>query len=326
MATFSGGAITSDAGALPLEAADRAMQLSERLAAGSNGQQNAELFEHGVSTLVMQRLAGIAFGYEDLSDHVELRHDPVLAAPAGKLRAERAGCAPLADNSRLRRLELRRPEPTRYHKVSCDPTELDGLLGEVFVEAQMKVLAPIILDLDATDDPLHGHHGEQERDRVPRQPAQPILPRLSRPPLLCAALRALRPPFTGGEAAALESRRSGSDGGGDLVDRGVARPPLSACAHPAMRRLRFCPRGTDAWCKANRVDYLFGLARKRRLEAAVRAELNAASLASAKIGKARDLLGYRTTRSLDDGLSDVVAHIQAVGPRRFRYHLELEIR
>jgi len=114
-------------------------------------------------------VVGIALGYEDLNDHDELRHDPVTAVLAGKLKARRAECAPLAGKSTLNRMELSRPEPTRYHKLSCDAAAVERLLVEVFLEAHRKASAQIILDLDATDDPLHGHqegrffHGYYDR-------------------------------------------------------------------------------------------------------------------------------------------------------------------
>ena len=120
VASFDGGAITSDAGALLLGQTDCALRLTERFAACFADTRTAGLVEHQVETLVMQRVVGIALGYEDLNDHDELRHDPVLAVLAGKLEAQRSDCAPLAGKSTLNRLELSRDEPTRYNKVSHD--------------------------------------------------------------------------------------------------------------------------------------------------------------------------------------------------------------
>ena len=107
--------------------------------------------------MVMQRVVGIALGYEDLNDHDELRHDPVLAVLAGKLEAQRSDCAPLAGKSTLNRLELSRAEPTRYHKISHDPAAIESLFVDLFLDAHTKAPKQIILDLDATDDPLHGN-------------------------------------------------------------------------------------------------------------------------------------------------------------------------
>ena len=175
VAGFDGGAITSDAGALLLGQADRAIGLIDRFAACFSDARTPELVEHQVSTMVMQRVFGIALGYEDLVDHDELRCDPVMAVLAGKLQARRADCAPLAGKSTLNRLELSRPEPTRYHKISHDPAAIEPLFVDLFLEAHRGAPEQIILDLDATDDPLHGHQGEQERGRRPRKPAQPVL-------------------------------------------------------------------------------------------------------------------------------------------------------
>ena len=106
VAAFDGGAITSDAGALLLGETDRAIRLTKRFAACFIDARVPELVEHEISTMVLQRVVGIALGYEDLNDHDELRHDPVLAVIAGKLAAKRADCAPLAGKSTLNRLEL----------------------------------------------------------------------------------------------------------------------------------------------------------------------------------------------------------------------------
>jgi hypothetical protein len=156
MASFDGGAISSDAGALLLGQADRAIRLTERFAACFTDTRRAELVEHKVETLVMRRVFGVALGYEDLNDHDQPRRDPVLAVLAGKLTAQRTDCAPLAGKSTLNRLELSRSEPTRYHKVSHDPAAIETLFVDVFLESQRKAPARIVLDLDATDDPLHG--------------------------------------------------------------------------------------------------------------------------------------------------------------------------
>src|ERR1700684_1436682 len=156
VARFDGGAITSDAGALLLGKTDRSCRLTERFASCFADARAAELVEHQVETMVMQRVVGIALGYEDLNDHDELRHDPVLAVLASKLEAQRSDCAPLAGKSTLNRLELSRAEPTRYHKVSHDPAAIESLFVDLFLDAHKKAPKEIILDLEATDDPLHG--------------------------------------------------------------------------------------------------------------------------------------------------------------------------
>jgi hypothetical protein len=158
-AGFDGGLVTSDAGALLLGATDRAIGMIGRFAACFHDERRAELIEHEVATLLGQRVFAIALGYEDLNDHDELRHDPMMAILAGKLAARREDYAPVAGKSTLNRLELSKLEPTRYHKISHNPVAIRNLLVDLFLEAHERAPRQIILDLDATDDPLHG---EQE--------------------------------------------------------------------------------------------------------------------------------------------------------------------
>ena len=158
-AAFDAGLVTSDAGALLLGAADRAIDLVRRFASCFHDGRRSDLIEHEVITLVGQRVFAIALGYEDLNDHDELRHDPMMAVLAGKLATRRENCAPVAGKSTLNRLELSKLQPTRYHKISHNPAAIRGLLVDAFLEAHERTPKQVILDLDATDDPLHG---EQE--------------------------------------------------------------------------------------------------------------------------------------------------------------------
>ncbi|MEA2816240.1 MAG: hypothetical protein QOI93_3937, partial [Rhodospirillaceae bacterium] len=134
-AGFDGGTISSDAGAVLLGATDRAVGLVERFAGCFRDGRRADLVEHEVRTLVGQRVFGLALGYEDLNDHDWLRHDPVMAVLVGKLAARRRDCAAAAGKSTLNRLELSRPEATRYHKISHDPAAIEALLVDIFLEA-----------------------------------------------------------------------------------------------------------------------------------------------------------------------------------------------
>ena len=154
-ATFDAGLVTSDAGALLLGAMDRAIGMIDRFAAYFHDERRQDLIEHEVATLVRQRVFAIALGYEDLNDH----DDPLTAVLAGKLEARREECAPVAGKSTLNRLELSKLEPTRYHKISHNPVAIRNLLVDLFLEAHERPPKQTILDLDATDDPLHG---EQE--------------------------------------------------------------------------------------------------------------------------------------------------------------------
>lgn len=157
VAGFDGGTITSDAGALLLGLADRAIGLVGRFAGCFVDARSADLIEHEVKTLVGQRIFAIALGYEDLNDHDELRHDPVMAVLAGKLAARRQKkCAAVAGKSTLNRLELSQPQPSRYHKIGHDPAAIERLFVELFMGAHAAPPDEIVLDLDATDDPVHG--------------------------------------------------------------------------------------------------------------------------------------------------------------------------
>jgi hypothetical protein len=156
VAAFDGGVITSDAGALLLGQTDRAIRLTARLAAGFSDARCPALVHHPVETLVMQRVVGIALGYEDLNDHDDLRRDPILALLANQLAAPAVDGAPLAGKSTLNRLERGQVEPTRYLKISHDLAAIETLFVDLFLEAHTKAPAQITLGLEATDDPRHG--------------------------------------------------------------------------------------------------------------------------------------------------------------------------
>ena len=126
-AAFDAGLATSDAGALLLGAADKAIKLIGRFAGCFDDARCQELIEHELATLVGQRVFAMALGYEDVEDHDTLRHDPVMAVLAGKLEAKRRGCAPVAGKSTLNRLELSTPVPTLYHKISYRAAAIEAL-------------------------------------------------------------------------------------------------------------------------------------------------------------------------------------------------------
>src|ERR1700719_4724646 len=157
VAAFDGGKMTSEGGGMLLGATERAIGLVARFAGCFTDYRAADLVEHTVASMVGQRVLGIALGYEDLIDHDQLRHDPVMAVLGGKLEAKRSDCAPLAGKSTLNRLELNRAEPSRYHKISYDAALIEAVFVDVFLDAHAVPPPQITLDLDATDDPLHGH-------------------------------------------------------------------------------------------------------------------------------------------------------------------------
>lgn len=273
VADFGGGTITSDAGALLLGAADRAIGLTERFARCFTDARAAHLVEHDVRSLVLQRVAGIALGYEDLVDHDHLRHDPVLAALAGRLDAGRAGCAPLAGKSTLNRLELGRGEPTRYHRIGHDPAAIEALFVDVFLDAHRVPPGQIVLDLDATDDPIHGHqegrffHGYYD----------------------CYCYLPLYI-FCGRHLLASRLRPSNVDGAAGAVEDVARIVGHIRRRWPRVRILLradggFCRETLMAWCEAHRVDFLFGLARNPRLVEEITRELAAAEAESARTGR-----------------------------------------
>jgi hypothetical protein len=273
VAGFDGGAITSDAGALLLGATDRAIRLMGRFATCFIDRRRPELVEHHVSTLVGQRVFGIALGYEDINDHDDLRHDPIMAVLAGKLAARREDCAPVAGKSTLNRLELSRGTATRYHKIAHDAAAIEGLFVTLFVEAHKTPPKEIILDLDATDDPLHGHqegrffHGYYD----------------------CYCYLPLYV-FCGRHLLAAKLRPANIDGAAGAVAE-IARivAQIRACWPMTRIILRadsgFARDALMTWCEAEGIDFIFGLAKNVRLNRAIGAELLEAREESGTTGR-----------------------------------------
>lgn len=272
-AAFDAGLVTSDAGALLLRATDRAIGLMDRFAACFHDERRRELIEHEVATLVGQRVFAIALGYEDLNDHDELRHDPMMAVLAGKLEARRADCAPVAGKSTLNRLELSELTPTRYHKISHNPIAIRTLLVDLFLEAHARPPRQIILDLDATDDPLHG---EQEG-------------RFFHGYYDCYCYLPLYV-FCGRHLLVAKLRRADLDAAAGAVEE-IAH--IVAQVRRRWPRVRILLRADSgfarddlmAWCEANGVDFLFGLARNERLVCEIATELDLVAAKSRRTGR-----------------------------------------
>ena len=272
-AAFDGGLVTSDAGTLLLGATDRAIDLVDRFADCFRDHRRQDLIEHAVGTLIGQRVFGIALGYEDLNDHDELRHDPLMAVLAGKLTARRGDCAPVAGKSTLNRLELSRGEPSRYHRIAYDAAAIEALPVTLFLEAHGRPPEQIVLDLDATDDPLHGHqegrffHGYYD----------------------CYCYLPLYV-FCGRHLLAAKLRPSDIDASAGSVEE-VARIVRQIRTRWPFTRILlradsgFAREALMAWCEQNRVDYLFGLARNARLVAMIEEELAAAKAAAEQTGR-----------------------------------------
>ena len=159
VADFDGGMVSSDAGAVLLGETDKAIRLVERFAACFEDLRNPFYVVHPVATLVAQRVFGVALGYEDLIDHDELRRDPVPGVLLGAFDRGSPGPEPLAGKSTLNRLEHAPAAgaPSRYRKIGHDGVAIERLFVDLFLDAHAKAPREIVLDLDATDDPLHGH-------------------------------------------------------------------------------------------------------------------------------------------------------------------------
>jgi Transposase DDE domain group 1 len=261
VAGFDGGTMTSDAGALLLGATNRAIGLIDRFARCFSDSRSEELVEHTVARMVGQRVFGIALGYEDLLDHDDLRHDPIMAVLAGKLAARRRNCAPVAGKSTLNRLELGAEQPTCYHKISHDPQAVAAAFVDLFLDAHQRPPKQIILDLDATDDPLHGHqegrffHGYYD----------------------CYCYLPLYI-FCGRHLLAAKLRRADIDASAGAVEEVSRLVGQIRTRWPRVRILLRADAGFArdvlmTWCENTRVDYLFGLARNRRLVDEITTEL-----------------------------------------------------
>src|SRR5215471_433732 len=263
VARFDGGAITSDGGALLLGEAERLTGALHQFAACFTDHRDPDAIEHTVLQLVSQRVYGLALGYEDLNDHDTLRRDPLLATLVGKtdptgqdrLRAQDRG-KPLAGKSTLNRLELTPPDAnagSRYQKIVAHPEAIERLFVDLFLRAHAAPPAEIVLDLDATDDPLHGHQEGRFFHGYYKEFCYLPLYVFCGEHLLAAKLRTADNDASHGTVAELE--------------RIIAQV---RAAWPAVRILvrgdsGFCREEVMAWCETHGVDYLFGLARNSRL-------------------------------------------------------------
>jgi len=271
VAGFDGGKMTSEAGGLLLGATDRAIRLVDRFAECFADSRAPELIEHTVETLVGQRVFALALGYEDLIDHDELRHDPTMAVLAGKLSARRKDCAPLAGKSTLNRLERGSIEPTRYHRIAWDGARIEALFVDLFVEAHQHPPKQIILDLDATDDPLHGH----QEGRFFHGYYDCYLPLYI---------------FSGPHLLASKLRRADIDAAAGAVEETARIVAQIRARWPEVRLVLradsgFAREALMSWCEANGVDFLFGLAKNKRLATEIADELAAAEEDSKATGQ-----------------------------------------
>jgi len=272
--SFDGGTITSDAGALLLREVDRANQFFSGFASCFLDGRDPRFVEHSVRELVTQRTVGVCLGYEDLIDHDELRRDPLLATVCGKLdptgarrRHERDRGIPLAGKSTLNRLEtfgVGTPENQKYKKIYYSPEKIDQFFVDVFTKTHRKAPAEIVLDLDATDDPLHGH--QQGRFFHGYYNCYCYLPLYV---------------FCGDHLLYAKLKTANLDPGNECLED-VRKLIEGIRAHwPEVRIVLrgdsgFCRDELMSWCEEHGVSYVFGLAKNNRLVKRIAKELKKA--------------------------------------------------
>jgi hypothetical protein len=261
VARFDGGTISSDGGALLLRQTDQRLNLLARLAKCFLDSRNPDLVEHSVLEMVSQRVYGLALGYEDLNDHEQLRNDPMFGVLAGREDLD----APLAGKSTLNRMELGAGASDRYKKITFWKEALDELLVNVFLESHPTAPEEIVLDVDTTDLPLHGHQEGRFFHGYYDEYCYLPLYIFCGEQVLCARLR--------------ESNHDAAFGCLAEIQRIVAQ---IRAAWPEVRIVvrgdsGFCRNQLMSWCENNGVDFVFGLARNQRLRKIIGAEMHEAT-------------------------------------------------
>ncbi len=298
VARFNGGAISSDGGVLLLREVEERTQIIDQFSQCFTDHRSPLLIEHSVEELVGQRIYGLALGYEDLNDHDELRCDPLLAVAVGKAdptgsdrRDERDKGKPLAGKSTLNRLELTKADAGRktpYKKIVGNFESIENLFVELFLQAHPEPPARIVLDVDATDDLIHGM--QEGRFFHGYYGSYCYLPLyiFCGEFLLCAKLR--------------RSNIDAAKGTVEELERIVGRLREAWPDIPIVIRgdSGFARDGLMAWCEDNNVDFVFGMAKNNRLRHAIEGELRDAEAAHERSGKPEKIykeLTYRTKKS-----------------------------
>ena len=268
---FDGGHISSDGGAVLLREVDARLGITEKLAGCFTDFRDPDLIEHTVLELVRQRVYGLALGYEDLNDHDDLKWDPLLALALGKSDVEgktRRRAADrgkvMASSSTLNRLELTPADAdrqSRYKKIVHHPAKLEALFVDVFLDSFKRAPKEIVLDFDATDDPVHGdQEGKFFHGYYGCYCYLPLYVTCG-DHVLVAKLRT--------------SNRDAADGSTEvlayLVERIRERWPHARII--VRGDSGFARDGLMAWCESHGVYYLLGLARNQRLLRKIGAEL-----------------------------------------------------
>ena len=297
-ADFDGGQMTSDAGALLLGKVDERLGLLGRFASCFTDHRNPKFTEHSVPELVRQRIFALSLGYEDLNDHDELSRDPLLATVVGKAdptgqsrHRKRDKGRPLAGKSTLNRVELTGEQvgpASRYHKVALDFGAAKRLFPELFLDAHETPPELIVLDFDATNDPLHGNQEGRFFQGYYKQYCYLPMYVFCGDHLLAAELRTANVDPAAGTIDILEP----------LVKQIRARWPNMTII------LRgdsgFARDATMAWCEDNSVHYVLGLPKNARLTTAIEEELVQAKTGFQQTGQATRVFKdfrYRTRDS-----------------------------
>ena len=297
VAQFNGGMITTDGGALLLAELEAKRAIVKQFADCFTDHRDPELIEHTVLELMKQRIYGLVLGYEDLNDHDQLRSDPLLATVVGKSdptgknrrRASDRGKA-MAGKSTLNRLELRTDDPkldVAYKKISANTDKIDRYFVDVFLQGYEEAPEVIILDLDATDDRIHGNQEGRFFHGYYGDYCYLPLYIFCGDSLLCARLR--------------ESKIDQSAGSVDEIKRivGQIREQWPKVQIILRADSGFCRDEIMTWCEANSVDYVFGLAKNRRLLAVIEKGMEQAKLQYEITGKASRVYGDFYYRTLD---------------------------
>jgi hypothetical protein len=306
---FDGSRLTTDGGSLLLREADRKIGLLRRLAPCFTDSRQPERIGHELGEMLAQRLYGLALGYEDLNDHEELRHDPLLAVLAGK----REMTEPLAGKSTLNRLELTPvgcPLVERYHKITYSAEAIDELLVEIFLEAYRRPPRVIVLDLDVTDTPLHGEQEARFFHGYYNHYCYLPLYIFCEDHLLVARLRPSNQDASAGSLEEVEH----------LVGRIRARWPTVRIVLRADSA--FCREELMGWCETHDVDYVFGLARNQRLRRKIGRAMEEAKQEHQRTGKPARVFTeffYRTRKSWSRRRRVVAKAEQIEGKENPRY-------
>ena len=281
--SFTAGQVSSDGGALLLRQVDRKIGLLQRVASCFTDRRSPLLVSHQLSEMLSQRIYGLALGYEDLNDHEQLRHDPLMAVLAGRRNLE----DPLAGKSTLNRLELPGGS-NRYHKIDYAPAKIDTLLCDLFIESHAEAPARIVLDLDATDIPLHGHQPERFFHGYYDSYCYLPLYIFAGDQLLCARLRPANQDAAAGSVHEVSR----------IVTQLRERWPEVKIILRADSG--FCREELMGWCEHNHVDYVLGLARNQRLQKIIGAQMQQARVLHRSTGKAARVFAefnYQTRKS-----------------------------